>query len=218
MTVHVRHRAAVPEPSLSPQRQRTCSTKPRRFGAGLPPLLVDAERLASAVSLGVHGRRKAGMGESFWQFRRYPRRRSVDRDRLAAIGEVAASLRARARMGSGAVGVVLARRLAGHAFRLAARVTKARPREPARRWRWRRCWCAAASASRCSAKATRRRARAPRCAASAHALLERRTSDGGAAAGRADRRATRSSSGSAISSRRSTEIESDAAPAVAHRR
>jgi uncharacterized protein (DUF58 family) len=41
------------------------------LGAGLPPLLIDAERLASTVSLGVHGRRKAGMGESFWQFRRY---------------------------------------------------------------------------------------------------------------------------------------------------
>ncbi len=41
------------------------------LGASLPPLLLDAERLAAAVSLGVHGRRKAGMGESFWQFRRY---------------------------------------------------------------------------------------------------------------------------------------------------
>jgi uncharacterized protein (DUF58 family) len=41
------------------------------LGASLPPLLVDAERLASAVSLGVHGRRKAGIGESFWQFRRH---------------------------------------------------------------------------------------------------------------------------------------------------
>ncbi|MEJ1967294.1 MAG: DUF58 domain-containing protein [Rhizomicrobium sp.] len=41
------------------------------LGGGLPPLLLDAERLAAAVSLGVHGRRKAGMGESFWQFRRY---------------------------------------------------------------------------------------------------------------------------------------------------
>lgn len=41
------------------------------LAASLPPLLVAAERLASAVSLGVHGRRKAGMGESFWQFRRY---------------------------------------------------------------------------------------------------------------------------------------------------
>jgi uncharacterized protein (DUF58 family) len=35
------------------------------------PLLVAAERLASSVNLGVHGRRKAGMGETFWQFRRY---------------------------------------------------------------------------------------------------------------------------------------------------
>jgi len=41
------------------------------LGAALPPLLVAAERLASSVSLGVHGRRKAGMGETFWQFRRY---------------------------------------------------------------------------------------------------------------------------------------------------
>ena len=41
------------------------------LSASLPPLLVDAERLASAVSLGIHGRRKAGMGESFWQFRRF---------------------------------------------------------------------------------------------------------------------------------------------------
>jgi uncharacterized protein (DUF58 family) len=37
----------------------------------LPPLLVAAERLASVVGLGVHGRRKAGTGETFWQFRRY---------------------------------------------------------------------------------------------------------------------------------------------------
>jgi uncharacterized protein (DUF58 family) len=41
------------------------------LAAALPPLMIEAERLASAISLGVHGRRKAGMGESFWQFRRY---------------------------------------------------------------------------------------------------------------------------------------------------
>jgi uncharacterized protein (DUF58 family) len=41
------------------------------LGGSLPPLLVAAERLASSVSLGVHGRRKSGMGETFWQFRRY---------------------------------------------------------------------------------------------------------------------------------------------------
>ncbi len=41
------------------------------LSAALPPLMADAERLASTVSLGIHGRRKAGMGESFWQFRRF---------------------------------------------------------------------------------------------------------------------------------------------------
>jgi uncharacterized protein (DUF58 family) len=33
--------------------------------------MVAADHLAASVSLGVHGRRKVGMGESFWQFRRY---------------------------------------------------------------------------------------------------------------------------------------------------
>jgi uncharacterized protein (DUF58 family) len=41
------------------------------LGATLPPLLVDADHLAASVSLGVHGRRRTGSGESFWQFRRY---------------------------------------------------------------------------------------------------------------------------------------------------
>jgi len=37
----------------------------------LPPLLVAAERVASVVYQGVHGRRRVGQGETFWQFRRY---------------------------------------------------------------------------------------------------------------------------------------------------
>ena len=37
----------------------------------LPPLLVAAHRVASTVSQGVHGRRRVGQGETFWQFRRY---------------------------------------------------------------------------------------------------------------------------------------------------
>ncbi|MBC8242659.1 MAG: DUF58 domain-containing protein [Alphaproteobacteria bacterium] len=41
------------------------------LGAGLPPLLVAAERVAATVSQGVHGRRRVGQGETFWQFRRY---------------------------------------------------------------------------------------------------------------------------------------------------
>jgi uncharacterized protein (DUF58 family) len=35
----------------------------------LPPLLVAAERVAATVAQGVHGRRRVGQGDSFWQFR-----------------------------------------------------------------------------------------------------------------------------------------------------
>ena len=41
------------------------------LAAGLPSLLVQAERIAATVSQGVHGRRRVGAGETFWQFRRY---------------------------------------------------------------------------------------------------------------------------------------------------
>ena len=47
---------------------------PRRaeaLAASLPPLLVAAERVASTVAQGVHGRRRVGQGDSFWQFRRF---------------------------------------------------------------------------------------------------------------------------------------------------
>ena len=37
----------------------------------LPALLVEAERVAATVAAGVHGRRRTGMGETFWQFRQY---------------------------------------------------------------------------------------------------------------------------------------------------
>lgn len=37
----------------------------------LPPLVAEAERIANTVAQGVHGRRRTGMGESFWQFRRF---------------------------------------------------------------------------------------------------------------------------------------------------
>lgn len=42
-----------------------------QLATALPPLLVEAERVAATVSQGVHGRRRVGTGESFWQFRRY---------------------------------------------------------------------------------------------------------------------------------------------------
>lgn len=42
-----------------------------QLAAALPPLLVEAQRVAATVMPGVHGRRRAGPGEAFWQFRPY---------------------------------------------------------------------------------------------------------------------------------------------------
>ncbi|HEX3538516.1 MAG TPA: DUF58 domain-containing protein [Stellaceae bacterium] len=39
--------------------------------AALPPLMVAAERVAATVAQGIHGRRRVGQGETFWQFRQY---------------------------------------------------------------------------------------------------------------------------------------------------
>jgi uncharacterized protein (DUF58 family) len=50
------------------------------LGARLPPLLVAADRVAATVAQGVHGRRRVGQGDSFWQFRRF-----VSGDPLARI-------------------------------------------------------------------------------------------------------------------------------------
>ncbi|MCC5618922.1 DUF58 domain-containing protein [Nostoc sp. CHAB 5836] len=58
----------------SPAQARTARvTIPwaEQIGARLPPLLVEADRVAVTVMPGVHGRRRSGPGESFWQFRPY---------------------------------------------------------------------------------------------------------------------------------------------------
>ena len=58
---------------LSPQRvaKRALRDRAERAAATLPPLLVAAERIAATVAQGVHGRRRVGQGETFWQFRQY---------------------------------------------------------------------------------------------------------------------------------------------------
>ncbi|HTO85704.1 MAG TPA: DUF58 domain-containing protein [Methylomirabilota bacterium] len=50
-------------PALRQRAEQLAST--------LPPLQVAAERIALTVAQGVHGRRRVGQGETFWQFRRY---------------------------------------------------------------------------------------------------------------------------------------------------
>ncbi|MEY4697656.1 MAG: hypothetical protein RIT14_2084 [Pseudomonadota bacterium] len=39
------------------------------LGRSLPPLLAEAELLASTIMMGEHGRRRAGPGDEFWQYR-----------------------------------------------------------------------------------------------------------------------------------------------------
>ena len=51
--------------------QRALRHHAEELAATLPPLLVEAERVAITVSQGVHGRRRVGQGETFWQFRQY---------------------------------------------------------------------------------------------------------------------------------------------------
>lgn len=41
------------------------------IASALPPLLVEARRIAQTVVAGLHGRRRAGPGETFWQHRPY---------------------------------------------------------------------------------------------------------------------------------------------------
>ncbi len=52
-------------PSLAAQ------SRAEHLASRFPPLLVAAERVATTVAQGVHGRRRVGQGETFWQFRRY---------------------------------------------------------------------------------------------------------------------------------------------------
>ncbi|MDE1149662.1 MAG: DUF58 domain-containing protein [Azospirillaceae bacterium] len=63
---------ARPHPP-SAQRQAASRLRDRAdvLAQRLPPLLVAAERVASTVAPGLHGRRRVGTGEAFWQFRRY---------------------------------------------------------------------------------------------------------------------------------------------------
>ncbi|OHC76093.1 MAG: hypothetical protein A3G18_05580 [Rhodospirillales bacterium RIFCSPLOWO2_12_FULL_58_28] len=52
-------------------RHRDNHHRAEALAAKFPPLLVAAERVAATVAQGVHGRRRVGQGETFWQFRRY---------------------------------------------------------------------------------------------------------------------------------------------------
>jgi len=53
------------EPQVATRQQA------EQLAATLPALLVAAERVAAIIAQGVHGRRRVGTGETFWQYRRH---------------------------------------------------------------------------------------------------------------------------------------------------
>ena len=79
------------------------------LSARLPSLVIAARRVAQTVRHGVHGRRRAGSGETFWQFRPFcpaSRRREstgVVRRVKSALSCASASGRPRIRSGSGSI-------------------------------------------------------------------------------------------------------------------
>src|ERR1700733_9311893 len=43
----------------------------RTLAATMPRLILEARRVAATIIHGLHGRRRAGSGENFWQYRRF---------------------------------------------------------------------------------------------------------------------------------------------------
>ena len=56
---------------MSSTNALTLADRAAARASALPPLLIEAERIAATVILGEHGRKRAGPGESFWQYRPY---------------------------------------------------------------------------------------------------------------------------------------------------
>jgi uncharacterized protein (DUF58 family) len=57
----------LPDDARSPGRRET--TDALTLARRLPRLVLEARRVAATLAHGIHGRRRAGPGESFWQFR-----------------------------------------------------------------------------------------------------------------------------------------------------
>ena len=52
-------------------RVRQATVGARKLADAMPRLILEARRVASTVIHGLHGRRRAGPGENFWQYRRF---------------------------------------------------------------------------------------------------------------------------------------------------
>src|SRR3954470_12702990 len=53
------------------QSTRRATGEAHALAATMPRLIMEARRVAATVIHGLHGRRRAGSGENFWQYRRF---------------------------------------------------------------------------------------------------------------------------------------------------
>jgi uncharacterized protein (DUF58 family) len=67
----------LPERARSPGRQEIVDAL--TLAKRMPRLILEARRVAATLSHGIHGRRRAGQGESFWQFRPFVTGESAQR-------------------------------------------------------------------------------------------------------------------------------------------
>lgn len=61
----------------APARSHELIARSRARAALIPDLLVEAQRVASTVFAGWHGRKRRGSGEDFWQFRHYTKGENI---------------------------------------------------------------------------------------------------------------------------------------------
>ncbi|MBV6658883.1 MAG: DUF58 domain-containing protein [Devosiaceae bacterium] len=64
-------RTSLGPAELEPLDLLELNTRPRALAASMPDLLVEANRIAASLLAGLHGRKRAGPGHTFWQFRHY---------------------------------------------------------------------------------------------------------------------------------------------------
>ncbi|MGB6310992.1 MAG: DUF58 domain-containing protein [Pseudolabrys sp.] len=63
--------AQVSPNDIETTRVRQATVGARKLADAMPRLILEARRVASTVIHGLHGRRRAGPGENFWQYRRF---------------------------------------------------------------------------------------------------------------------------------------------------
>ena len=57
--------------NIESQAVRRAIGDARSLAATMPQLILEAHRIAATVIHGLHGRRRTGPGENFWQYRRF---------------------------------------------------------------------------------------------------------------------------------------------------